>query len=315
MLQNLKRCLARPSCALFAAPTARSRSYRTKHARLLFETLESRQMLSMGPLEISEFMAVNRTTWRDGEDEYEDWIEIHNPTADVVDLTGWHLTDEAENLSKWTFPVESIDPGEHLLVFASGSGRPDAAGNLHTNFKLDGDGEYLALIRPDGETISYAYSQEYPYEFPEQAADVSYGLSDGQEWYLPWATPGLPNASELVLIDEFMTINDTTLQDGDGFYSDWIELYNPTDAPIVLDGWYLTDDPEEDIEDWWQFPDGLETTLRPGGYLVVFASDSRENVPPPKDPNVDPAGNLHTNFKLSSVGEYVGPVQALLLAA
>ena len=72
MLQNLKKSLATNTRALFAPPRARSRCCRAKHGRLLFEPLESRQMLNAGPLEISEFMAVNNTALRDGESDYED---------------------------------------------------------------------------------------------------------------------------------------------------------------------------------------------------------------------------------------------------
>ena len=43
---------------------------------------------------------------------------------------------------------------------------------IHTNFKLDGDGEYLALVHPDGNTIEH----EYAPEFPGQITDVSYGM-------------------------------------------------------------------------------------------------------------------------------------------
>ena len=34
----------------------------------------------------------------DEDGDYSDWIEIHNPTTQAIDLAGWHLTDEADNL-------------------------------------------------------------------------------------------------------------------------------------------------------------------------------------------------------------------------
>src|SRR5689334_10470500 len=33
--------------------------------------------------------------------------------------------------------------------------------------------------------------------------------------------------------------------DEEGVPSDWIELHNPTDADVALDGWTITDDPAE----------------------------------------------------------------------
>ncbi|MFN5716237.1 MAG: hypothetical protein ACK463_17005, partial [Bradyrhizobium sp.] len=39
-----------------------------------------------------------------------------------------------------------------------------------------------------------------------------------------------------------LTISDTrTLADEDGFFSDWIEVYNPSAFAVNLDGWSLTD--------------------------------------------------------------------------
>ncbi|NQU22012.1 MAG: lamin tail domain-containing protein, partial [Candidatus Nealsonbacteria bacterium] len=71
--------------------------------RMLFETLEPRQVLQGGPL-VSEFMAVNNHTLADEDGDFSDWIEIHNPAATPIDLDGWYLTDKADNLTKWQFP-------------------------------------------------------------------------------------------------------------------------------------------------------------------------------------------------------------------
>ena len=46
-----------------------------------------------GTLVISEFMADNEGTVADGWGRYPDWIEIHNPTSQPVDLAGWQLRD------------------------------------------------------------------------------------------------------------------------------------------------------------------------------------------------------------------------------
>ncbi|NQU24289.1 MAG: CotH kinase family protein, partial [Candidatus Nealsonbacteria bacterium] len=43
----------------------------------------------------------------------------------------------------------------------------------HPNFQLDGDGEYLALVKPDGTTVAH----EFTPEFPPQRSDVSYGMT------------------------------------------------------------------------------------------------------------------------------------------
>ena len=127
---------------------------------------------------ISEFMASNRTVLADEDSDFSDWIEIANTGPSPVDLDGWYLTDD-ENFdtldpeSVWTFPSRTIAAGEHLIVFASAKDRaPAGAGQLHTNFQLTADGEFLALVKPDGVTVTAAFSPEYP----NQETDISYGL-------------------------------------------------------------------------------------------------------------------------------------------
>ena len=107
----------------------------------------------------------------DEDGEASDWIELLNVSSDVVDLGGWHLTDEAQDSNKWTLPRVSIGPGQHRVVFASGKDRDNPLRPLHTNFKLSADGEYLVLTRPD-ESIEFALAPQ----FPQQVEDVSYGV-------------------------------------------------------------------------------------------------------------------------------------------
>jgi spore coat protein CotH len=99
------------------------------------------------------------------------------------------------------------------------------------------------------------------------------------------------------IITEFMASNSSTLLDGDGESSDWIEIYNPTGGPIDLAGWRLTDDAANRTK--WTFP---STTIGAGQYLVVFASDKTV-------PNyIDSLGYRHTTYALSAGGEYLGLV-------
>ena len=73
--------------------------------------------------------------------------------------------------------------------------------------------------------------------------------------------------------------------------ADWIELHNPTDTPLSLAGYTLTDDPTQPAK--WSLP---ATTLDPGAFLVVWASG---------EDRVGPEG-WHTSFRLNRGGEYVG---------
>ena len=89
----------------------------------------------------------------DDDNEFNDWIEIHNPASTPVDLTDWALTDEVAKPTKWKFPAVTLQPGDFLMVWASGKDKRTPGLPLHTNFSLAKDGEYLALVRPDGTTV------------------------------------------------------------------------------------------------------------------------------------------------------------------
>ncbi len=120
---------------------------------------------------ISEFMASNHGTLQDDFGETSDWIELHNTGADPVSLQGWALTDHTGSSSRWFFPNRVIEPDAYLIVFASGRDRKLPGAPLHTSFSLDAEGEYLALIRPDGTKAT-----EFKPTYPSQVQDVSYGV-------------------------------------------------------------------------------------------------------------------------------------------
>jgi hypothetical protein len=120
---------------------------------------------------ISEFMASNTGTLQDDYGQYEDWIELFNSGSTNVSLLDWSLTDNAGNLHKWRFPATNLAARSYLIVFASNRDRRTPGQTLHTNFRLDAGGEYLALVRPDG-TIATQFSPSYPGQLP----DVSFGF-------------------------------------------------------------------------------------------------------------------------------------------
>ncbi len=168
-MQELKKKTIATGCELLGM-TARRASGRPKH--LVFEPLEPRLALSAGALVINEFMAANNDTLLDEDGDSSDWIEIHNPSPAPVNLDGWYLTDDADDLTKWQLPAVTLSPDDYRLVFASGKDRVGVGGELHTDFQLSSDGEYLALVDPDGAVVD-----AYAPQFPRQLDDISYGLS------------------------------------------------------------------------------------------------------------------------------------------
>lgn len=135
-------------------------------ARLSYSTVPQTGLM------ITELMAKNETGLRDEDGAFSDWIELYNSSNHEMDLTDWCLTDNPSLLSKWRFPSLRLAPRSFVVVFASSKNRRSPGAQLHTNFNLSADGEYLALVRPDGVSIE----QEFAPAFPALRDDESYGL-------------------------------------------------------------------------------------------------------------------------------------------
>ena len=120
---------------------------------------------------VSELMADNKGGLEDADGDSPDWIEITNPGPTAVNLGSWFLTDDPALLNKWQFPSPVVVPaGSRVVVFASSKNRRAAGAELHTNFKLDPDGESVLLLKPDGITIASSILS-----YPPQRENVSFG--------------------------------------------------------------------------------------------------------------------------------------------
>lgn len=120
---------------------------------------------------LTEIMPSNARVLADEDGQYPDWLEIHNPGGAPLDLAGYHLTDNTQLLAKWTFPSTSIPAGGYLVVFASGKDRRANPARLHTNFDLDADGGYVALVKPDGSNVVSSIT------YPAIKEDVAFGTA------------------------------------------------------------------------------------------------------------------------------------------
>ncbi len=148
-----------------------------------------------------------------------------------------------------------------------------------------GDGSFGAII-PGFATGTYVrfYVEA---KSANSAGTVSYAPV-GAEHDVYYYRVSAPFAVERpVVINEVMASNSSTVADAAGEYEDWIELYNLTNFPVDLSGYFLSDNPS-DIEKW-AFEDG--TVIPAHSYLVVWADENGAQ------------GPLHANFKLSASGE------------
>lgn len=100
--------------------------------------------------------------------------------------------------------------------------------------------------------------------------------------------PGI-DINKSIIINELMPKNTQFGSDQDGEFDDWIELYNLAPEDIDISGYYLTDSKNNLTK--WKFPEG--TILEKNGYLIVWADEDTLQT------------GLHTNYKLSALGETV----------
>jgi len=142
------------------------------------------------PPRITEFMADNQISIRDGFGDTSDWIELHNPNNTPLPLAGYGLSDDPAEPMKWTFPGDVImEPHGYLLVFASSrSDKRDADGHLHANFSLDAKGESLQLTAADGTTVL-----DQIRDYPAQRHDLAFGRTLTETWTFLEPTPEAAN--------------------------------------------------------------------------------------------------------------------------
>jgi CotH kinase protein/Lamin Tail Domain/Fn3 associated len=96
-------------------------------------------------LVINEIMSKNETILADQNGDYPDWIELYNSGEKTIFIKDYYLSDDKNNKIKWKFPDVEIQPKSFLLVFLSGKDKFEN-GEIHTNFKLDSDGEEIFLL-------------------------------------------------------------------------------------------------------------------------------------------------------------------------
>lgn len=169
---------------------------------------------------ISEASSIN-SSFNDDDGDTPDWFELYNGTDFDLDLNGWSITDDADDIRKWQIHDLSIAAGEYLLFWAS-----DKDKNWHTNFKISSKGETLSIYNQDEELVDRL-------EVFGLVNDKSIGRSvkNGRIVYFDEPTPGRRNAAE-----EFEGIIDTEVvfsHNGGEFDDRYIALEGATSGQEI----------------------------------------------------------------------------------
>ncbi|MCP5526503.1 MAG: lamin tail domain-containing protein [Verrucomicrobiales bacterium] len=190
-----------------------------------------------GPV-LNEVLARNRHSGVSPWGDTPDWVELHNPTGEPVDLAGWTLARGTGGTDRWTFPVGATLPaGGFLQIWCDAaepaSVRVEPAWN--TGFSLDGESDDIGLRDARGQLIDAV-------GFGFQVTDLSIGRTSGGWQLLERPTPAAPNAAPAVSgPSSALRINEWMAEPLTG--DDWFELYNQDLRPVDLAGLFLTDDP------------------------------------------------------------------------
>jgi hypothetical protein len=119
--------------------------------------------------------------------DFSSWIEIYNSSASPINLSGFYLSDSKKNPSKWIIPNATTVPANGFVIFWTDKNNYQ----LHTNFGLDANGEFIGLYNPSKQLID-------SFSFPDQYSNISYGRSpDGSAVlkYYGKPTPGASNTT------------------------------------------------------------------------------------------------------------------------
>jgi hypothetical protein len=194
----------RYSCTLPPAQTAQTLEMQVlladaQGSTRLYPPLQARLLrfpLVPEGLALNEFLAKNDSQGSDEAGEFDDWVELINKSQEPVDLSGSFLSDDPDNLLRWAFPADMplLEVDELLVIWCD---QDEDQGPLHTNFKLSGSGEFLALTAADGVSVHDSLT------FGNQETDISFGrLPDGVGAWQALLTPSPGEVNESVDLAE-----------------------------------------------------------------------------------------------------------------
>ena len=81
-----------------------------------------------------------------------DYIVIHNPHSESIDLSRYYISDDPEKPFKQVIAYTMLRPGQSLKLFARNYIKPDALGGFGLSFNLS-NGETLTITGVEGETV------------------------------------------------------------------------------------------------------------------------------------------------------------------
>lgn len=142
---------------------------------------------------INEFSASNLHFFEDGYGDYSDYIELYNNSAAPLDISGFHLSDNLNQPTKWEIPPGTIIPAYGFeLFFLSAKLTTQFDGqNYHLPFQLTQSAQEDVVFADPLGTVVDSVLMEFPTQMNHSRGRTTDG---GAEWgVMTTPTPGGPN--------------------------------------------------------------------------------------------------------------------------
>lgn len=213
-----------------------------------------------------------------------DTVVLSNYNDVPVDIAGYCLNDKENHVKKGLLPSFVLNPQDSVMILCCGENCPLKSEHNCIDLGLSKNGDSLYLYDPNELLIDSieipALNKGSTYQYENNEWIIKENESKQKEEKV---APEQLSINSSLRINELLYKNKYSVTDSYGDRSDYVELYNASEGPVNLKGWFLSD--SEKRLDKWAFP---EIILQPGQYLVVFLS-GRENT----------EHELHASFSIS----------------
>lgn len=235
---------------------------------------------------------VNNIHFTDEASDYDSWFELKNTSNFSQDLSGYYISDDSNDLTKWSVPSGTIVPQNGFITFwADGE---ESEGAYHTNFSLSQDGGTLFLSSPcegmydHADYIAYKPGVTHA-RFPDVAGDFIQRIPS-------FGSTNFFNNQSQGVLNEILAINQNDTIDEAGDRDPWLEIFNVHADTNTLYGSYISDDDNNPAKFLITDPQPFE----PGEYRIFWIDNEPEE------------GDNHLNFLITGNFPYLRLYNSLL---
>ncbi|MDB4759568.1 lamin tail domain-containing protein, partial [Akkermansiaceae bacterium] len=198
-----------------------------------------------------------------------DWIEIHNRSNEMTDISGWFLSDDGGDLTKFCIPDGTMIPAGGFIVFYEDIhfGEESTDPGRLVPFSLSDTGETVYLTSGNGVILTdYRFKEKFGPSLEGQTLGYYFKPSSGTYNFIAQQDATLAQQNGAPAVGPIV-ISEVMYHPSDDNASEYLELLNISQSPVRLD----------DVEKAapWRITDGIEYTfqsnvvLQPGERMLL----------------------------------------------